>query len=339
MVKVYQHLARMLLILGVAIVGGSGAAPVGASTSSEVTSQGRRDNSSERCKPDTVCSEKDLHGVQICGTNGKTYANPCELRVAACLGVPVQMHGIGECLLSERCRLERDFQLARIAENATLYVNEFIPECDATSGLYTSIQCHMAIGYCWCSTIKGIAISGTSVSIDSGDRPDCTEHEHRSLSPIHVDATGSITHHPDDIKGTAASECSAADRIQFNSGLLEVFGKAYLNTLKNTNDTESTDEPNTVNIGNEEDSKKTNDVTQKQLIVWKFAQLDIDNNGRLTPAELEDEHRLTLRIVGPKACGRSFGDYCDKNSDKLIDLQEWTNCLDSASKTNTAEEH
>uniref|UniRef100_A0AC34R8A0 Kazal-like domain-containing protein n=1 Tax=Panagrolaimus sp. JU765 TaxID=591449 RepID=A0AC34R8A0_9BILA len=94
----------------------------------------------ERCKRDIVCTEKDLTGPKICGTNGKTYQNPCELKRIFCFGLPVEMHNMGDCHDVERCPLEREFQLKLIKSNSTHYANEFVPMCNKTTNFYAYVQ-------------------------------------------------------------------------------------------------------------------------------------------------------------------------------------------------------
>lgn len=72
---------------------------------------------------------------------------------------------------------------------------------------------------------------------------------------------------------------------------------------------------------------ETNETLERRILVWRFSKLDLDSNGRLTKGELAGEHRLTILVVKPAVCAKSFHKYCDKNNDKLIDLQEWTTCL------------
>lgn len=98
----------------------------------------------ERCKREILCTEKDLNGPKICGTNGKTYSNPCELNRIVCFGLPVEMHRMGDCPATERCPLERDFQLKLIRSNSIKYANEFVPICDKNTKLYAQIQVSVA---------------------------------------------------------------------------------------------------------------------------------------------------------------------------------------------------
>uniref|UniRef100_A0AC34GXZ4 Uncharacterized protein n=1 Tax=Panagrolaimus sp. ES5 TaxID=591445 RepID=A0AC34GXZ4_9BILA len=260
----------------------------------------------ERCKREILCTEKDLNGPKICGTNGKTYSNPCELNRIVCFGLPVEMHRMGDCQISERCPLERDFQLKLIRSNSIKYANEFVPICDKTTKLYAQIQCHSVIGYCWCSTNHGNPIPSTSVAISTHKMPDCYH-----LNAIHVGADGKIEKAEHSIT-TNATECSNVERIIFNSNILDVYRREY----------ENVPDEHSPHRGDE-----TGETMERKILVWRFNKLDIDENGRLSSDELSPERRLTVLLVKPTTCARNFHKFCDKNSDRLIDLQEWTTCL------------
>uniref|UniRef100_A0AC35G8N6 Thyroglobulin type-1 domain-containing protein n=1 Tax=Panagrolaimus sp. PS1159 TaxID=55785 RepID=A0AC35G8N6_9BILA len=218
------------------------------------------------------------------------------------------------------CGTKREFQLKLIRLNSIKYANEFVPICDKETKLYAKIQCHSVIGYCWCSTNHGNPIPSTSVAISTHKMPDC-HHINATFSnkikkggcnsSIHVGADGKIEKLEHSIT-TNATECSNVERIIFNSNILDVYRREY----------ENVPDEHSPHRGDE-----TGETVERKILVWRFNKLDIDENGQLSMDELSPERRLTVLLVKPITCARNFHKFCDKNSDRLIDLQEWTTCL------------
>lgn len=69
------------------------------------------------------------------------------------------------------------------------------------------------------------------------------------------------------------------------------------------------------------------DTTEKQVIQWKFTELDLNRDEVLQRREVRDLRRMARRFVEPRACARSFTRYCDHNQDKRISRSEWSVCL------------
>lgn len=135
-----------------------------------------------------ICSR--TQGKPVCGSDGRSYENSCELQRAHCKDKTLTLAHRGRCRgknwvktdqsavpptsASEaralehkavadggqsKCRSERnDFALeqARRPQEAI-----FIPECNE-DGTFAQVQCHTWTGYCWCVTNDGKPVSGSS---------------------------------------------------------------------------------------------------------------------------------------------------------------------------------
>lgn len=69
------------------------------------------------------------------------------------------------------------------------------------------------------------------------------------------------------------------------------------------------------------------DTPEKRIIEWKFAVLDKDNNNKLQRTEIRSLKKMIKKLVKPKACAKTFEDYCDIDNDKRIAPSEWSICL------------
>lgn len=63
------------------------------------------------------------------------------------------------------------------------------------------------------------------------------------------------------------------------------------------------------------------------VIEWKFADLDVNNDGVLDKTEYRDLKRMVKKAVKPKRCGKAFFRTCDLNTDNIIEKEEWADCL------------
>ncbi|KAJ0008738.1 hypothetical protein NQD34_016153 [Periophthalmus magnuspinnatus] len=106
-----------------------------------------------------TCSR--TQGKPVCGSDGRSYENSCELQKARCKDKTLTLAHRGRCRDGgqSKCRSERTQALeqARRPQEAM-----FIPECNE-DGTFAQVQCHTLTGYCWCVTSDGKPVSGSSV--------------------------------------------------------------------------------------------------------------------------------------------------------------------------------
>ncbi|XP_044292227.1 SPARC-related modular calcium-binding protein 1 isoform X4 [Varanus komodoensis] len=97
----------------------------------------------------------------LCASDGRTYESMCDYQRAKCRDASLSVAHRGRCKDAgqSKCRLERAQALdqAKKPQEAV-----FIPEC-SEDGSFTQVQCHTYTGYCWCVTLDGKPISGSSV--------------------------------------------------------------------------------------------------------------------------------------------------------------------------------
>lgn len=70
-----------------------------------------------------------------------------------------------------------------------------------------------------------------------------------------------------------------------------------------------------------------NETSERRVLVWKFNKLDMDQDGSISYDEIKSELRNVIMIMKPITCSKKFYKHCDKNADKMIDLEEWIKCL------------
>ncbi|XP_061699764.1 SPARC-related modular calcium-binding protein 1 isoform X2 [Syngnathoides biaculeatus] len=125
----------------------------------------------------------------VCGSDGRSYDNACELQRARCKDRTLTLAHRGRCRgrnwvkaeqsaaalpptspsvardsvqtdeVQSKCRAERTQALdqARRPQESM-----FVPECNE-DGSFAQVQCHTLTGYCWCVTADGKPVSGSSV--------------------------------------------------------------------------------------------------------------------------------------------------------------------------------
>ncbi|GFU51963.1 SPARC-related modular calcium-binding protein 1 [Trichonephila clavipes] len=109
--------------------------------------------------------------------------------------------------------------------------------------------------------------------------------------------------------------CGTTDRAAFNSNLIDIFQSEY-NRVPHTT---------TTAIPIENDPLR--DTHEKQVIQWKFDQLDDNGDTYLKKKELRDLRRMAKKIVKPKICAKSFAKFCDLDQDRKISRSEWSVCV------------
>ncbi|GFY60940.1 SPARC-related modular calcium-binding protein 1 [Trichonephila inaurata madagascariensis] len=242
--------------------------------------------------------ECNTESVPVCGNDGRTYESRCEIERAKCQGHPVEFKHRGKCIEKARCETQRALMLEKGNQ-----VGLFVPECKE-DGSYAEVQCHVSTGYCWCVDESGKPIRGSSIQ---NERPDCAQKGGRRSNRRRSSAPRG--------KKNNNKGCGTTDRAAFNSNLIDIFQSEY-NRVPHTT---------TTAIPIENDPLR--DTHEKQVIQWKFDQLDDNGDTYLKKKELRDLRRMAKKIVKPKICAKSFAKFCDLDQDRKISRSEWSVCV------------
>ncbi|KAM9355899.1 SPARC-related modular calcium-binding protein 1 isoform 3-T3 [Pholidichthys leucotaenia] len=155
-----------------------------------------------------TCSR--TQGKPVCGSDGRSYENSCELQRARCKDKTLTLAHRGRCRGKNWTKIDqlqvapaptstsegRDVQLkdagqskCRVERSQALeqarrpLESMFVPECNE-DGTFAQVQCHTLTGYCWCVTTDGKPVSGSSVHnrtpvcSDDGSKPTPTMETH-----------------------------------------------------------------------------------------------------------------------------------------------------------------
>lgn len=120
----------------------------------------------------TDCSDERTDFV--CGTDQRTYQNQCHLtcqssNLASSGTDQLEVKHHGRCQSNNNsCRAQRSLALQQgLAAGLTV-----VPEC-MDNGMFKTIQCHKASGYCWCvGQVDGKPVPGSSLR---HRKPNCDE--------------------------------------------------------------------------------------------------------------------------------------------------------------------
>ncbi|XP_070577825.1 SPARC-related modular calcium-binding protein 1-like isoform X4 [Ptychodera flava] len=261
---------------------------------------GNDEDRGSECNQDCSSASKR----QVCGTDGRTYDSRCHITVANCRGSHVQVEHRGKCKESSRCKAERRYAQAQLSNDST--VGLFIPECN-DDGSFQQVQCHTGTGYCWCVTDLGKPIPGSSVRYK---QPKCNSDGGKPSRP------GGFSR--------PRKGCSQSQRQEFNTNLIDIFKNEYarLPTKPPTNRQDYMVDMNLQAL-----AEGFMNSEEKEVIDWKFSELDQNGNGELKKKELKSITKLIKKHVEPRVCARNFAKYCDPDQNQAITNSEWASCL------------
>uniref|UniRef100_A0A182QCI0 SPARC-related modular calcium-binding protein 2 n=1 Tax=Anopheles farauti TaxID=69004 RepID=A0A182QCI0_9DIPT len=186
------------------------------------------------------------------------------------------------------CIASRTYALQQRATSP--YTVKYVPRC-REDGTYAPVQC-IDGGGCWCVNGQGKQLPNTMVQ---HGKPICVKKgksNQRRSSPRNP------------IRNKRS--CSGLDRAVFNTNLLKLFQNEHVRVHQHN---------------------LTGPITEKAVLDWKFAVMDLNGNNLLDKTEYRTMKRLIKKVVKPKRCGRSFGKNCDADQDERLSRNEWYNCL------------
>ncbi|XP_070162861.1 SPARC-related modular calcium-binding protein 2 [Polyergus mexicanus] len=238
------------------------------------------------------CTMNGGGSTPVCGSDGITYSNQCQIISKQCQGVSILIKHTGPCPETPACfsaRLTTRLGARLICQH---------------DGTYAPIQCHIETGYCWCVTPQGRPLPDTSVR---HQKPRCLRFDSKSPASTR---NGLTRHSPRKQRRQYSSNrhrntCDRTEKSKFNENLIENFKIEYRR----------------INISID------GDKNVERVLSWKFGILDKDGNGYLDATEYKELRRLAKKAVRPKKCARTFARTCDLNRDLKLSRQEWGACL------------
>ncbi|XP_011860209.1 PREDICTED: SPARC-related modular calcium-binding protein 1 [Vollenhovia emeryi] len=241
------------------------------------------------------CTMNGGGSTPVCGSDGVTYSNQCQIISEQCQGASVLVKHTGPCPETPACFSAR--LTARLGIR---------PKC-LPDGTYASIQCHAETDYCWCVTPQGWPLPNTTVKYD---KPKCLRAGSRSAASTR---SGQKRRSPAKkqrrqyVSNRHRNTCDRTEKSKFNGNLIENFRIEYRRTNISADD----------------------DKNVERVLSWKFLMLDQNADGYLDKTEYQELRRLAKKAVRPKKCARTFARTCDLNRDLKLSKQEWGACLAS----------
>ncbi|XP_012543460.1 SPARC-related modular calcium-binding protein 2 isoform X1 [Monomorium pharaonis] len=248
----------------------------------------------EECRKKIAeCTMNGGGSTPVCGSDGITYSNQCQVISKQCQGASVLIKHPGPCPETPACFSAR--LTARLGVR---------PVC-RRDGTYAPVQCHAETEYCWCVTPQGRPLPDTTVRYK---KPRCSKAGSRSAASTR---SGQRRRSPTRkqrrqyVSNRHRNTCDRTEKSKFNGNLIENFKIEYRRT----------------NISAEDDKNI------ERVLSWKFLMLDQNADGYLDKAEYKELRRLAKKAVRPKKCARTFARTCDLNRDLKLSKQEWGACL------------
>ncbi|XP_070684680.1 SPARC-related modular calcium-binding protein 1-like [Pempheris klunzingeri] len=221
----------------------------------------------------------------------------------------------------QTCERERASLLSQM--RSAWQEERFLPECTA-DGRYSPVQCHAATGYCWCVRVdSGRPLPGTSAR---NRIPDCTGAEESPTDSRH--------------REKALPGCPGARKKQFLQSLVRALQleAEHAGSLSHhpASNTPPAIPPSPSFLPSATPSSSTPDVaapeavefsTPEAVLRWHFGQLDVDSSGALSEREARPLRQFLRRRLKPRRCAKKFAQYCDRDGDRGLTLEELRVCL------------
>ncbi|XP_070762712.1 SPARC-related modular calcium-binding protein 1-like [Enoplosus armatus] len=228
----------------------------------------------------------------------------------------------------QTCERERVSLLSQM--RSARQEERFIPECTA-DGRYSPVQCHAATGYCWCVRVdSGRPLPGTSAR---NRIPDCTGAE---------EAPTDRKYREKPLPG-----CPGARKKQFLQSLVRALqqeaehaGSLSPDQASNTPpssspspsvNTPTSATPSSSSLALDAASPAALEAVESSrpevVLRWHFSQLDVDSSGVLSEREARPLRQFLRRRLKPRRCAKKFAQYCDRDRDRGLTLEELRVCL------------
>ncbi|XP_031160072.1 SPARC-related modular calcium-binding protein 1-like isoform X1 [Sander lucioperca] len=227
---------------------------------------------------------------------------------------------------AQMCERERALLLSQMS--SSWQEEHFIPECSA-DGRYNPVQCYAATGYCWC------------VRVDSGRPvPGTSARHHIPKCPGAEEAPTRRKYREKPLPG-----CPGARKKQFLQSLvralqLEAEHAGSLSPYQASNTPPSSSPSPSLNAPpSTTPSSSTLDVSSpaalqaveasgpEVVLQWHFSQLDVDSSGVLSEREARPLRQFLRQRLKPRRCAKKFAQYCDRDGDRGLTLEELRVCL------------
>ncbi|XP_053278832.1 SPARC-related modular calcium-binding protein 1 [Pleuronectes platessa] len=243
----------------------------------------------------------------------------------------------------QTCERERAALLSQML--SAWQEERFIPECTA-DGRYSSVQCHTATGYCWCVRVEsGRPLSGTSAR---NRIPDCTGAEE---APDRTDRR---------FRDKPLPGCPGARKEQFlqsliaalqleakHAGSLSPYQAANTppshapsllsnppssttpasSSSSSSSSTSSSSSSSPLNVAPAAALEAADSSGPEEVLRWHFTRLDVDSSGVLTEREARPLRQFLRSRLKPRRCAKKFVQYCDRDGDRGLTLEELRVCL------------
>eukprot|EP00794_Sanderia_malayensis_P017606 gene17606-19359_t len=259
-----------------------------------------------------------------------------------------------------KCQTMKERALKR-SSNVPTYSDTYVPSC-TSKGTFSQIQCHNSTGYCWCSTSDGRPIPGSSVKFK---KPNCSEVANAScfktliaaitrfgrakkgsyfvprcfddgtFKPIqcHIQAgycwcvnkQGQKTPGTSKLMTQGRPDCSGGTRRRTYKGCTEKQRKDFDETFLQEIEKEMKASGRKVTAGTQFLESMTSISRTTRVLNWKFKQLDLDKDSKISKGELRIVKMRWQRISVDCAAAVSYE--CDKNGDDFITWTEWKDCI------------
>ncbi|XP_029301523.1 SPARC-related modular calcium-binding protein 1-like isoform X2 [Cottoperca gobio] len=228
----------------------------------------------------------------------------------------------------QTCERERASLLSQM--RSSWLEERFIPECTA-DGRYSPVQCHATTGYCWCVRVdSGRPLPGTSAR---NRIPECTGAE---VAPT------DRRHREKPLPG-----CPGARKKQFLQSLVRALqleaehaGSLSPHQASNTpppsppsfmtpTSASSSSPPSSppLDVSSPSTLEAVESSRPEVVLRWHFSRLDVDSSGVLSEREARPLRQFLRQRLKPRRCAKKFAQYCDRDGDRGLTLDELRACL------------